>query len=212
MAVEGIGIPQSRYDLVDQELGGDPGGHIGVVGHGRGFDAVIAVPQLPGVQQRQGDGLAVGIGHGIPDITATGAAAARYPQILVHVVARSAGCVILAWFDAVQRIVLIGNIVVPCKVPAQIFDVGCFCGIASVGVVGHRHLASQDRGVIGACLVKQKYVGDCGGIGGKPVILNGIFRGIFYRVSFRFCDFRFRFRGFRCLWRFGGFCRWFGGF
>ena len=54
----------------------DPGGYIGVVGHGRGFDAVIAIPQLPGVQQGQGDGLAVGIGHGIPDITATGAAAA----------------------------------------------------------------------------------------------------------------------------------------
>ena len=36
-------------------------------------------------------------------------------------------------------------------------------------------------GVIGACLVKQKHVGDCGGVGSKPVILNGIF----YRVSLK---------------------------
>ena len=48
-AVEGVGIPQAGDDLVNEKLGGNSGGHIGVVGHGRGFDAVVAVPQLPGV-------------------------------------------------------------------------------------------------------------------------------------------------------------------
>ena len=54
-AVKGVGIPQARDDLVNEKLGGDSGGHIGVIGHGCGFDAVIAVPQLLGVQQGQGD-------------------------------------------------------------------------------------------------------------------------------------------------------------
>ena len=168
-AVEGVGIPQAGDNLVNEKLGGNSGGHIGVVGHGRGFDAVIAVPQLLGVQQGQGDGLSVGAGHGIPDIASSGAAAAGYPQILIHVVAGGAGGIVLARLDTVDGVVLIGRVVISGEVPAQVFNVGRLGSVRAVGLVGHGNLAFQHRCVVGTGLIEQENIGDGRGVSGDAV-------------------------------------------
>ena len=168
-SAEGVSIPQAGDDLVNEKLSGNSGGHIGVIGHGRGFDAVIAVPQLFGVQQGQGDGLPVGAGHGIPDIASSGAAAAGYPQILIHVVAGGAGGIVLARLDTVDGVVLIGRVVISGEVPAQVFNVGRLGSVRAVGLVGHGNLAFQHRCVVGTGLIEQENIGDGRGVSGDAV-------------------------------------------
>ena len=139
--LEGIRIAQSGDDLIDEKLGGNPQGHIGVAGHGRRQYTVGMVPSLLTVEQHQTNGLAVGFRHGIPHICAVGRAAAGYRHSLIHIVARGTGRKVFVGLNAVDRVVRIGHAVDSGKVPAQVLDIGRFGTAGSVWPVGHGQLA-----------------------------------------------------------------------
>ena len=138
--LEGIRISQSGDNLIDEKLGGNPQGHIGVAGHGRRQYTVGMVPSLLTVEQHQTNGLAVGFRHGIPHICAVGRAAAGYRHSLIHIVARGTGRKVFVGLNAVDRVVRIGHAVDSGKVPAQVLDIGRFGTAGSVWSVSHRQL------------------------------------------------------------------------
>ena len=139
--LEGIRISQSGDDLIDEKLGGNPQGHVGVAGHGRGHYTVGMVPSLLTVEQHQTNGLAVGFRHGIPHIRAVGRATAGYRHSLIYIVARGTGRKVFVGLNAVDRVVRIGYAVDSGKVPAQVLDIGRFGTAGSVWPVGHGQLA-----------------------------------------------------------------------
>ena len=138
--LEGVRISQSGDNLIDEKLGGNPQGHIGVAGHGRRQYTVGMIPSLLTVEQHQTNGLAVGFRHGIPHICAVGRAAAGYRHSLIHIVARGTGRKVFVGLNAVDRVVRIGHAVDSGKVPAQVLDISSFGTAGSVWPVSYRQL------------------------------------------------------------------------
>ena len=139
--LESIRISQSGDNLIDEKLGGNPQGHIGVAGHGRRQYTVGMVPSLLTVEQHQTNSPPIGFRHGIPHICAVGRAAAGYRHSLIHIVARGTGRKVFVGLNAVDWVVRIGHAVDSGKVPAQVLDISRLGTAGSVWPVGHGQLA-----------------------------------------------------------------------
>ena len=112
------------------------------------YQAGKGVPCLVAVQQDQANGFPSCGGQGVPYIAAGCAAAAVQGHIPVNGVAGGAGCVAAPRLNTVQRIVGIGHTAIPCKVPAQVFDVRRPGGAGAIGLVSTSYLTIQNRGIV----------------------------------------------------------------
>ena len=114
------------------------------------------VPHLVAVKQDQANGFPPCGGQSVPHITSGGAAAAIQGYLPVNGVAGGAGCIAAPRFNAVQRIVRIGDTAIPGKVPAQVFDVRSPGGAGAIGLVSTGNLRVQNGGVVAIVrIVKQ---------------------------------------------------------
>ena len=116
--IEGAGISQTAYDLIDQKLCGNSQGDVGVgIPFYREYTHRI-VPHLIAVQQDQTNGIAPGFREGIPHTAARGAAAAGQGHIPVNGITGGTSTVGSPGLNAVQRIICIRDISIPGKMPA----------------------------------------------------------------------------------------------
>ena len=149
-------VPQTADDLINEELGRDPQGDIGVAVLFRGGHANSVIPHLVTVQENQANGLPAIFRHGVPYIAARRAAAAIQSHAPVNGVPGGAGAVAAPWFNAVQRFVWIGNTAIPGEMPAQVFDVSCPGSAGAIWFVFAGNLRLQDGGIIAIVrIVKQ---------------------------------------------------------
>ena len=107
---EGAGISQAADDLIDQELSSHTERDVGIGIPTYIEDADGIIPHLITVQKDQTDSITSGFGKAIPYVAAGGVAAAGQSNIPVNGVTRGAGCVIAPGFNAVERIICIGDI------------------------------------------------------------------------------------------------------
>ena len=118
------------------------------------------VPHLIAVEKNQANGFPPGCGQSVPHIAAGGAAASIQRHLSVNGVAGGAGSKTAPWFNAVERIIRIGNTAVPGKMPAKVFDIRCSGCVRSVGLVSAGDLAVQNRGIVAViCIIKQHDTG-----------------------------------------------------
>ena len=148
LQLEGFRISEAADDLIDQKLGCNTKRHIGVGIFPCGGNTDGMIPHLIAVKQDQTNGLTSCSGHRIPNGTAGSTAAAIQGYVTVNGVTRGTGTIVTPGLNTVQRIVRIGNVTVPGKMPAQILDVCSSGSAASVGFIRNRKLRVQDSGVV----------------------------------------------------------------
>ena len=203
VSLKGAGVSQSTDNLVDEELGGNSQGDVGIAVLPGSRDADGVIPHLVTVKKDKANGFPAGCRHSIPDIAAGSASAAAEGHILVNGVAGGAGSIIAPGLDAVQGIVRVGHTPIPGKVPAKIFDVRCPGSAAAVRLVGAGHLRVKDCGVVAIVgIVKEHYAALATADGKHIRIFRKIhgdihFRGIFRHGFGRDCWF--------CIWSSGFF-------
>ena len=91
----------------------------------------------------------------------------------VNRVAAGTCTVVAPRLNTVQRIVCIGDIIVPGKMPAQIFDVGSPGCAGAVGFVRYGKLTVQHRGIVAVIRkIKQQNTGLSAGSSHDAVVIR----------------------------------------
>ena len=168
-------IPETAHNFVNEELRCDSERDIGVVVFVCRGDADGMIPHFVAVKQNQTNGLSPCFRQGIPCGCTGSTAAAGKRDIPVDRVAGCACGVVFVRLNTVQRIVCIGNVIVPGEMPAQIFDICRFRGTGSVGLISNRELTVQHSRVVAMVgIVKQQDACRCAGCCRNPVFIVGL--------------------------------------